>query len=113
VEELLEAQFSEPSVQRLHQEVQLWVKYNVKYSHESRGTQTWERLRCWGPAATVNYGPVHSSDRAPSNKRRKRIKITPKEEKERMLAGPHGGLIAGQTGRMTVGRNITFAWARG
>jgi hypothetical protein len=36
----------------------------IKYGLESRGTQTRARLRWRGPAATVNYRPVLSSERA-------------------------------------------------
>jgi hypothetical protein len=37
----------------------------VKYGHESQGTQTKERLFCWGPAAYTKDRPVFSSERAP------------------------------------------------
>jgi hypothetical protein len=37
----------------------------IKYVHESRGTQTCERLRWRCPAKTENYRPDFSSERAP------------------------------------------------
>jgi hypothetical protein len=37
----------------------------IKYAHESRGTQTQERLRWRCPATTENYRPDISSERAP------------------------------------------------
>jgi hypothetical protein len=37
----------------------------VKYTHESHGTWTRERLGWRGPAAVVNDRPVISSERAP------------------------------------------------
>jgi hypothetical protein len=59
----------------------------LKYGLESRETQTRVRLRWRGPAATVNYRPVLSSERAlQSNK-----PATSKEnfkEKEKLVAGP-------------------------
>jgi hypothetical protein len=39
----------------------------IKYDLESSGTQTGARLRWRGPAATVNYRPVLSSERALQN----------------------------------------------
>jgi hypothetical protein len=37
----------------------------LKYARESRGTQTWERLRWRFPARTENYRPDFSSEMAP------------------------------------------------
>jgi hypothetical protein len=37
----------------------------VKYGHESKGTQTRERLRWRGPAAYTKDRPILSSERAP------------------------------------------------
>jgi hypothetical protein len=39
----------------------------IEYAHESHSTRTGERLRCRGPAETVNYRPLLSSMRAPHN----------------------------------------------
>jgi hypothetical protein len=39
----------------------------IKYGLESHGTQTQEGLHWRGQAATVNYRPVPSSERAPTN----------------------------------------------
>jgi hypothetical protein len=36
----------------------------IEYGFESHGTQTRVGLRCQGPAATVNYTPVLSPERA-------------------------------------------------
>jgi hypothetical protein len=44
---------------------QIWggLKFEAKFGHGSRGTRTRERLHLQGPAATVNYRPVLSSER--------------------------------------------------
>jgi hypothetical protein len=39
----------------------------IEYGLESRGTKTWAGLRWRGPAATVNYRPVLSSERVLQN----------------------------------------------
>jgi CobQ-like glutamine amidotransferase family enzyme len=39
----------------------------IKYGLESRETQTLEGLHWRGTAATVNYGPILSSERVPQN----------------------------------------------
>jgi hypothetical protein len=37
----------------------------IKYAHESRGTQMWERLHLPCPAKAENYRPDFSSERVP------------------------------------------------
>jgi hypothetical protein len=53
----------------------------IKYGLESRGTQTRAGLRWRGPAATVNYRPVFSPERALQNNK-------PLLSKENLVSGP-------------------------
>jgi hypothetical protein len=57
------------------------LKFEEKLGHELRGTQTRERQRWRGPAATVNYRPVLSSESTPPNNRLATKKIS--REKKR------------------------------
>jgi hypothetical protein len=58
--------------------------------------------------AQVSYRPVLSSERALHTiKNRKYLKIMSMEGKKNFSWVPDGGLIPGQTGRLTVGRKIT------
>jgi hypothetical protein len=62
----------------------------VKYGHESRGTQTRERQRWRGPAATVNYRSIlHHLVRegAPHQQTRKCLKMIKREE-EKLVTCP-------------------------
>jgi hypothetical protein len=83
----------------------------IKYGLESRGTQTREGLRWQGQAATVNYRPILSSERASQNNKPQ----LPKEnfkKKEKLVMGPDCDLPPGETGRLTVGRKITLTLIR-
>jgi hypothetical protein len=42
----------------------------VKYGRETQGARTKERLRWQGPAAYIKVRPVHSSERAPHQKKK-------------------------------------------
>jgi hypothetical protein len=82
------------------------------------GTRTWETL-CWrGPAAYIKDRPVLSSERAPHKNRT--VTVEGLDTKTYRLTGRQsqcdfdfdfdltdGYLIPRQTGRLTVGRNIT------
>jgi hypothetical protein len=80
----------------------------LNYGHQSRRTQNRERLRWRGPATTENYRPDLSSERAP-HICKPVIKNNFKKEKIWSRV-PHGYLTPRQTGRLTVGRNITLTW---
>jgi hypothetical protein len=77
----------------------------VKYGHESRGSQTWERLRWRGPAATVNYRSVFSSERASNFNKPAALTVA-----KIWSWAPNGYHTPGQTGQLTVGRNMTLTW---
>jgi hypothetical protein len=78
----------------------------IKYGLEARGTQTRERLRWRGPAATVNHTPILSSERALQTK----LQLSKEhfKEKEKLVTCTDGGLTPGQTSLLTVGRKITL-----
>jgi hypothetical protein len=82
----------------------------IRYGHEFRWTQIRERLRWRGPAATVNYRPILSSGRVPHKEIETQLSKENFHEKKRKiwLRAPDGGLILGETSRLTVGHNITF-----
>jgi hypothetical protein len=68
----------------------------VKYGHESYGTRTQKWLRWRVPVAIANGRPVLSSERAPQI------------NKPATVSTPNGSFVPRQTGRLTVGRNITL-----
>jgi hypothetical protein len=73
----------------------------VKYGYETKGTRIQEGLRWRGPVAYTKDRPVLPSQRVPhkNNRNCKRvIKI--------WSYAPYGFFIPGQTGRLTVGRNV-------
>jgi hypothetical protein len=77
----------------------------VKCGHEFHGTWIWEWLHWRGLAAKVN-GPVLSSEgEHHTNKFRNRLTII-----KIWSQSPDACFIPRQTGRLTVGRNITFTF---
>jgi hypothetical protein len=57
---------------------------------------------------TENYRAVLSSERASHNKNSTFLKNIPWKRKKNWWWVPDGGLIPGQTGRLTVGRKVTL-----
>jgi hypothetical protein len=57
------------------------------------------------PAATVNYRPVLSSERALQNNNRKCLKKVSRRKKNWSRV-PDGRLTPRRTGRLTIGRNV-------
>jgi hypothetical protein len=66
-------------------------------------------LRWRGPAATLNYRPVLSSERRLYKITNPQLSKENFTEKDKMAAVPDGCLTPRRTGRLTVGRNITSA----
>jgi hypothetical protein len=79
----------------------------IKCGLESRGIQTLAGLRWRVPAATLYYSPVLSSERVLQNNKLQLSKENFKE-KEKLVAVADGYLTPRRTGRLTVGRNVTF-----
>jgi hypothetical protein len=80
----------------------------IKYGLESRGTQTRAGLRWRGPAATVNYRPVLSSERALQNNKPANCLMKISRKNKDWSRVPDRCLTPRWTGRLTVSRNITL-----
>jgi hypothetical protein len=91
---------------RLREPKKLW---QLKYGHESHGTQTHERLHWWDLETTENYRPDLSSERASHiNKHQELSKNNLNRKEKNLLWFPDGCLTPRQTGQLTVGHNITL-----
>jgi hypothetical protein len=76
----------------------------IKYGDGSHGTRTWEWL-CWrGSSSVVNNGPTLIREGGPHQQTPIRLTIM-----EIWSWAPGRGLTPRQTGRLTVGCNITLA----
>jgi hypothetical protein len=84
----------------------MWSQKTDPTSRE-RG-QTLAGLCFRGPAATVNYRPVLSSERTLQNNKPQLSKRKSQGERKIGLGVPDGRLTPRRTGRLIVGRNVTL-----